>query len=109
VDIQKYLKTQLSTNPQWATKAMIRIFNENQTNDERTSEHTKYDNGIGFSGVDGEILSSFSKQVIGGRTLSPKQMAIVMKKMHRYWKQIMTMIPSDKMMVIEQKILEKKA
>ena len=49
--VKEYIKNQLSTNSGWAIKALVRIFEENQTSDEQTSEHTKHDNGIGFSGV----------------------------------------------------------
>jgi len=61
-------------------------------------------NGIGFSGVDSEILSSFAVQVNNGRNLSAKQMAIVYKRMPRYHKQIASLIPAEKLAEIEAKV-----
>ena len=103
--IKVYIKNQLATNSSWATKALIRIY-ERQTFDEQNTQRTKENNGIGFSGLDAEILSSFATQVLNGRTLSAKQMNIVFKKMPRYWRQIASLIPDDKMLEIEQKALQ---
>jgi hypothetical protein len=94
--IKDYIKSQLATNPAWAIRALVKIY-ERQTLDEQSSGITKEDNGVGFSGVDANILSSFATQVNNGRNLSPKQMAIVYKKMPRYWKQVASLIPADKM------------
>lgn len=86
---REFLKTQLSTNQVWAKQALIRIF-EFQTQEEQENETTHDLNGIGFTGVDGEILSSFAKQFIRKNFLSPKQMAILMRKMPKYWNQILS-------------------
>ena len=99
---QAYLKNQLGTNPAWAIKGLVKIYTL-QTADEQSTGHTSHDNGVGFSGCDAEILSSFATQVNRGRNLSPKQMAIVFKKMPRYWKQIASFIPEDKLAEIEAK------
>jgi hypothetical protein len=98
-----YIKTQLATNPAWAIKGLVKIYTL-QTADEQASDRTSHDNGVGFSGVDAAILSSFAKQVNAGRNLSPKQMAIVYKKMPRYWKQIVGFIPETKLVEIEAKV-----
>jgi hypothetical protein len=89
--ITAYVRQQLSTNPVWAVKALIRIFQENQTQDEQVIEATKEDNGIGFTGTDGQILSSFAKQQLARGTLSPKQMVIVFKKLPKYSRQVIAM------------------
>ena len=49
--------------------------------------------------------SSFAEQVNKGRNLSVKQMTIVYKKMPRYWKQVASLIPSDKLIEIETKLV----
>lgn len=90
-NITAYVRQQLSTNPVWAVKALVRIFQENQTQEEQVIEATKEDNGIGFTGTDGEILSSFAKQQLARGTLSPKQMVIVFKKMPKYHRQVIAM------------------
>lgn len=98
-----YIKTQLATNPAWAIRGLVKIYTL-QTADEQASDRTSHDNGVGFSGVDANILSSFAKQVNAGRNLSPKQMAIVYKKMPRYWRQIASFIPETKLAEIETKV-----
>lgn len=64
-------------------KALLWMY-DFQTDDEKHSERTKQLNGVGFNGVDGEILTSFAKQVIDRNFLSPKQMEILRKKMPKY-------------------------
>jgi hypothetical protein len=86
-----FVKTQLGSNKNWAIKALVRIFKENQTQEEQNSEDTIEDNDIGFSGADGVILSSFATQYINKRYLSDKQMKIVFKKMPKYHKQVIAM------------------
>lgn len=92
-----YVKQMLASNKVWATKALVRIYQENQTQGEQIGGVTTEDNGRGFSGIDAAILSSFSKQIIGGRTLSDKQMAIVLKKMPRYSRQVIEFSNKEKL------------
>jgi len=99
-----FIKNQLATNPTWAVKALVKIY-ERQTIDEQNSQMTKENNGIGFNGLDANILSSFAEQVNKGRNLSVKQMTIVYKKMPRYWKQVASLIPADKLAEIENKLV----
>jgi len=99
-----FIKNQLATNPTWAVKALVKIY-ERQTVDEQNSQMTKENNGIGFNGLDANILSSFAEQVNKGRNLSVKQMTIVHKKMPRYWKQVASLIPADKLTEIENKLV----
>ena len=74
-------------------KALIKIF-EFQTADEQENEHTYNHNGVGFTGIDGQILTSFAKQLIKYKRLSDKQMDLLFKKMPKYWKQVLSI--SDK-------------
>jgi len=82
-----FIRKQTSTSAKWAVRALVRIY-ANQTEDERCAHATKHDNGIGFTGADAEILSSFAEQVNKGQTLSPKQMALLFKKIPKYAKQL---------------------
>lgn len=82
------LKQLLETNDAAVIKAMLKIF-EYQTYSEQQSERTSDFNGVGFSGVDGEILSSFAKQFQTRGFLSPKQMAIARKRMKHYAGQLL--------------------
>lgn len=78
-----HIREALTVNNNWAIKGLLRIYNE-QTDEEQACEDTMEHNGVGFSGVDGNILSSFSKQIINGRELSLTQMKIVHKVMPKY-------------------------
>lgn len=90
------VRGKLATNENWAIRAMVKIYECNQTWEEQSSEQTFDDNGIGFNGLDANILSSFAKQVQSGRTMSQKQMAIIMKKMKKYARQVLDFIPEEK-------------
>lgn len=101
--VKTYIKTKLATDKVWALRGLQRIW-EHQTADEQYSQRTHNLNGVGFSGCDAEILSSFVTQYQRRGTLSEKQMTIVFKKMPRYWKQILDMISEDKLEELKQKI-----
>lgn len=81
------IKAHLTTSDQWLTRALVAIF-KRQTAYEQQAERTQDLNGVGFNGVDAEILSSFAKQVLQGRTLSEKQIALARKKMPKYSRQL---------------------
>lgn len=81
-------KQNLGMNPQWAIRGLMRIYRE-QTENEKAIDRTEENNGVGFTGTDAEILSSFAKQVEKDTgkyplALSPKQMAILFKRMPKY-------------------------
>ena len=101
--IVTYVKNQLATNPAWATRAIVKLW-ERQTADEQAAQTTGHDNGVGFNGTDAFILSSFAEQINKGRTLSPKQLAIAFRKLPKYSKQIISEIPAEKLAVIESKV-----
>lgn len=92
-----WYKEQIASRPQWAIRAMLRIY-AYQTAAEKSVESTQEDNGVGFGGRDGFILSRFSKQVLAWEAetvhkypnpLSPKQTALVLKLMPKYTAQLL--------------------
>ena len=83
------LKAQLATRPQQAIKGLMRIYS-NQTETEQSSGEAIVNNGIGFVGVDSEILTSFAKQYERKGNLSEKQMTILYKKMPKYANQLIS-------------------
>lgn len=105
--IKSEIQKNLSTNPAWAIKALVKVYTL-QTESEKAAGATHNLNGVGFSGLDSRILSSFAVQVNSGRNLSPKQMAILFRRMPRYWKQIMSFIPVEKLEEMEKKALAAK-
>lgn len=96
-DIVLFVKNQLATNKVWATKALVRIYQENQTADEQAAKATSHDNGIGFSGCDAEFLSSLAEQYLRRGNLSDKQMNFVHRKMPKYARQVIAMSDSVKL------------
>lgn len=69
-------------------RALIRIWTL-QTAAEQVDEATSVYNGVGFTGVDGQILTSIANRFIQYGRMSDKQYSIVKKKMNKYWKQLM--------------------
>ena len=100
---KEYLRDQLSTNDTWAKIALMRIM-DNQTEDEQNCDATIVQNGIGFTGTDARILSSFASQLQDKKYLSPKQMNILKPKMKKYWKQILCISDVEK---LNKQIIEK--
>jgi len=84
----------LATNNKAVERALIVVFN-NQELDEQAMDSTHKANGIGFTAFDADILSSFAKHILKGRSLSPKQLEVARKKdkfgnmkIAKYWKQL---------------------
>jgi hypothetical protein len=96
IQIKDFVKRKLANDPIWAQQALLKIF-EFQTLDEQKSKDTIYHNGVGFNGNDGEILSSFALQFRKKKFLSDKQMAIVFKKMPKYWIQVVNISDEKKL------------
>lgn len=69
----------------WIERAVIAIFNK-QTATEQEVETTNRVNGVGFTGADAKILSSFAKQLLKNknRHLSEKQFVIAKKRIVKY-------------------------
>lgn len=93
----KFVKNMLRSNKVWATKALVRIYQENQTADEQAAKTTSYDNGIGFSGVDAMFASSLAEQYLKRGYLSDKQMTFVYKIMPKYAGQVIKMSDATKL------------
>lgn len=74
--------------------AMLRIFNK-QTEDEKAYENTHIWNTVGFSGVDGEIMTSIAKFYIKRKYVTIKQKAIIEKKMQKYCGQLLKLMAVD--------------
>ncbi len=83
-----FLREMLACEVRWAIKGLVTIY-KYQTDDEQRVGDTCEHNGVGFTGADGEILSSFAEQVNAKRFKgSEKQMNILFKKMPKYAKQL---------------------
>jgi hypothetical protein len=87
--IKEFLKNKLGTDKNWACAALVKIY-ALQTDGEKVYGNTHEDNGIGFSGADGEFMSSLAVQYMKRNSLSDKQMSFVLRKMPKYWAQVFT-------------------
>ena len=86
-DMIEQLRHRLASNDRWALRALIRIY-QNQTADEQCRETTIERNGIGFTGPDAEILTSFARQYQRRGGLSERQMIILRRRIPAYARQI---------------------
>lgn len=91
-----FVKDKLATEIPWMQRGLLKIF-ALQTDDEQAYNTTSVNNNVGFTGVDAEILSSFAKGLTKYKRLSVKQMAILKKKMPKYWRQIIDLSDMEKL------------
>jgi hypothetical protein len=88
-DLIEQLRQRLASNDRWALRALMRIY-QNQTADEQCREATIERNGIGFTGPDAEIMTSFARQYQRRGWLTEKQMAILRRRIPAYARQIVS-------------------
>lgn len=84
---KKWTKQDIAELLQRSDKAVLRglvVIHSLQTLSEQECQTTTEKNGVGFSGVDAEFLSSLARQFINRGSLSEKQMVLLRKKMLRY-------------------------
>ena len=91
------LKRRLATDDRWALRALTLVY-RNQTADEQNAQQTIEHNGIGFSGPDAEILSSFARQYQRRGSLSPKQMHLLKRKIPSYAGQVARVADTTRLM-----------
>jgi hypothetical protein len=84
---KELIKEKVATNPEWAKHAIVALFNY-QTAMEQAAESTQDQNKVGFNACDAEILTSFAKQVLQGRNLTQRQLAVAFKKLPKYSNQL---------------------
>lgn len=87
-ELKEMLKSQIASSDKKALHALMTVYTF-QTYEEQSDGETKYNNGVGFSGKDSKILSSFARQYDTYGSLSEKQMAIVKRLMPRYAGQLL--------------------
>lgn len=89
----------IESNDKAAIRALLVVYG-NQTASEKASHTAAEHNGIGFSQMDAEILTSFAQFYNRAGFLSAKQMTILKKKIVRYWKQVLTAIEGNGLPVV---------
>lgn len=93
---KEFVRNKLETSRAWANKALIEIF-KFQTDEEVKVLGTIEHNGVGFSGVDGEILTSLANFYLTRGYLTPKQQDLVMRKIKKYSNQIISISNVEKL------------
>ena len=93
------IRENITTGPWiWVARALV-VLHDRQTADERSSQSTTHENGVGFNGTDARFLSSLAEQVRAwegtppeGRRfpvpLSARQLELARKKVAKYAKQL---------------------
>lgn len=76
-------KSKLASDPQWAIRGLLRIYEE-QTAAEKMSSTTHVDNGVGFTGLDAGILTSFATYYKRHQKFSEAQLKLLMKRIPKY-------------------------
>jgi hypothetical protein len=89
----------LAESDQAVIKGLVRIY-QRQTEEEKVFKNAIEHNGIGFSGIDSDILAKFAEFYLEKGYLSPKQMAITRNKMKKYWKQLLQLAESNGKVVV---------
>lgn len=101
-----FFREKLGTSHSWAVRALLVIYRY-QTAAEKAAKQTTDANGVGFGGLDAEILSSFAKRAqahfnnlytkkddfVGA--LSPKQFAVLFKRMPKYADQLLRHLEAE--------------
>ena len=77
------IRALLKENDLAVKRGIVAIYRR-QTDEEKCTDATRLHNGIGFSAYDAPFLSSLAKQLLDGKELSPKQLAIGRNKICRY-------------------------
>ena len=81
------IRSLIMTNDKAVCRGIVAIY-KRQTESEKCNESTQVHNGIGFNSFDAQFMSSLAKQLLDGKPLSAKQMAIGRNKIVRYSKQL---------------------
>jgi hypothetical protein len=88
------LQNKLAMDSTWAIRALVRIARE-QTDDEKVQDQTREHNGVGFRCCDAFILTRLAKAFNQYGRLTPKQLALVMRKVPVYARQLVRLTGVD--------------
>lgn len=82
------IREKLRSDWRWQQRGILALYAK-QTQGEQNAGMTYKHNGVGFNSADGEILSSFARQLQRGKArLTNRQLAIASKKLPKYAKQL---------------------
>ncbi len=98
------IRDMLATNDKAVLRA-IKVLYMLQTDDEKTTDTTKYHNKVGLSAVDAVFISSLARQLERQGRLSPKQILYARKALLKYAGQL-TKVANKKIRVPENVIIK---
>ena len=81
----------LDTNDKAVDRAVVQLYRR-QTQEEQATHATKVNNGVGFTGLDAEFLSSLAESAMKYGQLTPKQRAIARTRVKKYWRQLLSIV-----------------
>lgn len=81
------IKAKIASSNAWRRQALLALY-DRQTAQEQDAMRTEELNGRGFTGWDAELLTAFAQQAQTKGWLSPKQDAILMKRLPKYSAQL---------------------
>lgn len=82
------IRNKLATDDLWVCRGIVAIYRL-QTADEKSTQSTSIDNGMGFNGVDAPFGSSLAVQYLERGSLSTKQTACARKMIRKYAGQLL--------------------
>ena len=81
------IRSNIAKSDVWLIRGLVALYNK-QTEDEKGSETTKYDNGQGFNSRDAGFMTSLAKFYLRESRLTPKQTTACRKTIKKYCSQL---------------------
>jgi hypothetical protein len=78
----------IATNDRAVERGLVQIY-WRQTSDEQSAHATRCHNGRGFTAFDAPTLTGIAQRCIAKNGLTPKQLALVRRRLVKYWKQLL--------------------
>lgn len=80
---REQIQNKITTDPKWVERGIVAIYRY-QTSAEQRDQTTEVNNKVGFNSVDAQLLSSFAKHILNGRSLTERQLPYAFRKMKKY-------------------------
>jgi hypothetical protein len=93
----EFIREKITHDVNWAYRALMSLYMA-QTEDEKNGDETIHENGVGFTGLDANILTSFAKGYKRYGHLTEKQLCILYRKIGKYAKQLYRISDKEKLL-----------
>ena len=78
-----FIREKMATDDRWLIRGLLAIYKK-QTDSEKKVQDTFERNGVGFNGIDAQIMSSIAEFYMNRNYITPKQTVVVRRKMNKY-------------------------